>query len=219
MCRKLKGQWNQSQSIFTAEVSRNAAFLLKWSSCWYEDKISMCYEILCDQREFFYQQPNMRSTWRTPAALSLCTQEWHHKSILLQLRHYDIRYHSILYKKPNVHLYTCPCINVAIYFLYILHWPNHSHSYLRNTLSKTKNHLPPLTCSSSLSAVTQSGLSPLYHSKPFHLKLFGFSQLNKKLCVKFVKVLCGRSLAPICDNSTLHYMPTIKQERNFSHLA
>lgn len=79
--------------------------------------MTMFYVILCDQREFLYQPPKMHSTWRTPAALSLCTQEWHHKSILLQLRHYDIRHQSIYFplqktKRAFVHLPLYQCFHL-----------------------------------------------------------------------------------------------------------
>lgn len=80
-------------------------------------KISMFYVILYDQRNFLYQQPNRHSTWRTPAALSLCTQEWHHKSILLQLRHYDIRHQRIcflLQKKKNKQVCICTLTLVSM---------------------------------------------------------------------------------------------------------
>lgn len=144
----------------------------------------------------------MHRTWRTPAALSLCTQEWHHKSILLQLRHYDIRHQSIYFplqktKHAFVHLPLYQCCHLFPLF------PALAKSL---TLTSEENSEQNQKSPSSPNLLQQLPSLDFHHSFTQNHSLgndLTLSRLNKKLHVKFVKALCGRSFASTCDNSTL----------------
>lgn len=138
----------------------------------------------------------MHSTWRTPAALSLCTQEWHHKSILLQLRHYEIRHQSIYFplqktKRAFEHLPLYQCFHLFPLF------PALAKSLTLTSEEHSEQNQKSPSCPNllQLPAITQPGLSPLYHSKPFHVKLFDSSTTEQEVMCKISqciiwKIIC-----------------------------